>query len=430
MSGAAPTLWQNFRQVIGRALRETGQSLDRLGVKTTSLAITKHDYYDDPCIYEDHLSRHRQLFPLLISGRPVLHQHIAYVAPCATLIGSVYVGRNSSIWYGAVLRGDTCENTASLLTRYKIEEGFNEDGSSNRSIGTTAIDTKMEPPRIEPQSTSSDGTNQNGYIATSTTELSDSTAVVAATSTAPNHNTDLSTLQNIPKPWPLSETRRKDQLDHHGGAIFIGDNTNVQDAAIITSYQNHCTIGNNVTIGHSAQLHSCTVQDNVLIGMGSVISEGVVVETNAFIAAGAVVPENTIVPSGTLWMGNPARYVRDLTPQQKEKILYQSSEYVQVALTHQHVMELGGNVDAESGVAVYLTSDETEDIQQLEQSSTTTTGSIDDTAMIAGHINGANTVKEKDSTSPSSLRSTSENAESVLQPERDTQIHVVGSNQR
>ena len=417
-----PTLWQNFRHVIGRALRETGQSLHRLGVKTTSLAITKHDYYDDPCIYEDHLSRHRQLFPLPISGRPVLHQHIAYIAPCATLIGSVYVGRNSSIWYGAVVRGDTCENTVSLRTRYKIEEGVNEDGT---------IDAPSTPQPL-PVLDGHTGNHQQ-QSATTSAVIPPAAAAAAEAEAVPfvtTSNTDTSLLQNIPKPWPLSATRHKDQLDHHGGAIFIGDNTNVQDAAIITSFQNHCTIGNNVTIGHSAQLHSCTVHDNVLIGMGSIINEGAVIETNAFIAAGAVVPERTIVPSGTLWMGNPARYVRDLTPIQIEKILYQSSEYVQVALTHQHVMELGGNVDPESGVAVYLTSDDIENDEDdqnddtlVEQSST---GSGSNSSAL-GHMNG--TVHTDNHVTTQSSQQSS-NVEPVLQqPDKDA-IHVVGSNNR
>ena len=412
-----PTLWQNFRHVIGRALRETGQSLHRLGVKTTSLAITKHDYYDDPCIYEDHLSRHRQLFPLPISGRPVLHQHIAYIAPCATLIGSVYVGRNSSIWYGAVVRGDTCENTVSLRTRYKIEEGVNEDGT---------IDAPSTPQPLPVLDGHTGNHQQQQSATTSAAILSPEEQVAPLVSTS---NTDTSLLQNIPKPWPLSATRHKDQLDHHGGAIFIGDNTNVQDAAIITSFQNHCTIGNNVTIGHSAQLHSCTVHDNVLIGMGSIINEGAVIETNAFIAAGAVVPERTIVPSGTLWMGNPARYVRDLTPVQIEKILYQSSEYVQVALTHQHVMELGGNVDPESGVAVYLTSDDIENDEDdqnddtlVEQSST---GSSNSSAL--GHMNG--TVHTDNHVTTLSSQQSSDVEPVLQQPDKDA-IQVVGSNNR
>ena len=392
MSASTPTLWQNFRQVIGRALRETGQSLHRLGVKTASLAVTKHDYYDDPCIYEDHLSRHRQLFPLLISGRPVLHRHIAYVAPCATLIGSVYVGRNSSIWYGAVLRGDTCENTASLTTRYRMEEGLDDEeedhgGGGGRTDATTRIKNAGVPPQLTegpPLLATNAKDDASSVPNTNDDRISETTAAAAAAAAAEITTTnmvenqiDTSVLQNVPPPWPLSDTRRKDQLDHHGGAIFIGANTNVQDAAIITSYQNHCTIGNNVTIGHSAQLHSCTVHDNVLIGMGSIVHSGAVIESNAFIAAGAVVPEHTTVPSGTLWMGNPARYVRDLTPAQREKILYQSSEYVAVAHTHQHVMELGGNVDPETGVAVYITSDDIKedddehdtDTKQLEESS-------------------------------------------------------------
>jgi carbonic anhydrase/acetyltransferase-like protein (isoleucine patch superfamily) len=366
--GLSPSLWQGFRQLIGRAFRETGQSLDRLGVKTVSWAVTPHDYYDDPVIYEDHLSRHRQLFPLLISGRPVIHPNIAYIAPCATLIGSVFVGKNTSIWYGAVLRGDTCENTESFHTKYTIETGEPPHDSS------TATTTH----RLDSMETSRDHSS-------SAMEQPTRTTTVPTTTTTNVSNTEDTTFAVHPRPWKLSATRYRDQLDHHGGAIFIGDDTNVQDSCIITAYQEHCQIGNGVTIGHAAQLHSCTVHDYSLIGMGSIINPGVIVESEAFIAAGAVVPENTVVPSGTLWMGNPAKLVRHLTPEQRQKLHYQSSEYVQVASTHKHVMELGGNVDPQTGVSVCITSEDQDgedtllhttpadnEFQQLQQVSSST----------------------------------------------------------
>lgn len=96
--------------------------------------------------------------------------------------------------------------------------------------------------------------------------------------------------------------------------IKIGNKVNVQDGAIIhCTYQKHpTTIGNNVSIGHRAIVHGCTVQDNVLIGMGAIIMDGCVIESNSIIAAGSVVTQNTIVESGTIYAGIPAKKVKDI----------------------------------------------------------------------------------------------------------------------
>lgn len=98
-------------------------------------------------------------------------------------------------------------------------------------------------------------------------------------------------------------------------AIVMGDKVNVQDNAVIhCTYQKAATtIGNNVSIGHNAIVHGCTLHDNVLIGMGSIVMDNCVVESNSIIAAGAVVTEGTHVPSGTVWAGIPARKIKDIT---------------------------------------------------------------------------------------------------------------------
>lgn len=98
------------------------------------------------------------------------------------------------------------------------------------------------------------------------------------------------------------------------------------------------------TKGHLAQIHSSTVGDFSLIGMGSVLQEGCRVESESFIAAGAVISPGVVVPSGELWAGNPARKLRDLSDKERAKLHYQSNEYVQVAMGHRDVMELGGNL--------------------------------------------------------------------------------------
>lgn len=96
--------------------------------------------------------------------------------------------------------------------------------------------------------------------------------------------------------------------------IKIGNKVNIQDGAIIhCTYQKHPTvIGNNVSIGHNAIVHGCTVHDNVLIGMGSIVMDNCVIESNSIVAAGAVVMQNTVVESGTIYAGVPAKKVKDI----------------------------------------------------------------------------------------------------------------------
>jgi carbonic anhydrase/acetyltransferase-like protein (isoleucine patch superfamily) len=96
--------------------------------------------------------------------------------------------------------------------------------------------------------------------------------------------------------------------------IILGNKVNVQDGAVIhCTYQKHPTIiGNNVSIGHNAIVHGCTLHDNVLIGMGAIVMDNCIIESNSIIAAGAVVTQNTIVKSGTIYAGVPAKKVKDL----------------------------------------------------------------------------------------------------------------------
>ena len=100
--------------------------------------------------------------------------------------------------------------------------------------------------------------------------------------------------------------------------IKMGDKVNVQDGAVIhCTYQKYATeIGHNVSIGHNALVHGCTIQNNVLIGMGAIVMDGVVVERNSIIAAGAVVLEGTLVESGSIYAGVPAKKVKSLSEEQ------------------------------------------------------------------------------------------------------------------
>jgi carbonic anhydrase/acetyltransferase-like protein (isoleucine patch superfamily) len=112
-------------------------------------------------------------------------------------------------------------------------------------------------------------------------------------------------------------------------SIEIGDDTNIQDGAVI-----HCTyqkaktvIGNKVSIAHNAIVHGCTIEDNVLVGMGAIIMDDALVQTGAVIAAGAVVLPGTMVESGTIWAGIPAKMVKKTGAEMKEVIERTAKNY-------------------------------------------------------------------------------------------------------
>lgn len=259
-----PTVMQLLRQTLGRALRETGQALDRVGIKGHQLAATKRAIGDDPVIYQDFLSRHRHQMPLLRRGRPVVSKHAAFLAPCSTLIGSVYIGAGSSVFYKSILRADSCDHAEAFRTQPDGE--LDEDEVRLQ----TEREWELDPRRFEQRN------NRNSYSV--------------------------------------------------GGGIFIGEGTNIQDGCIIDSAKGHTKIGNGVTVGHLASIHSATVEDHCLIGMGALLQEGVTVKEESFIAAGANVAKNTVVGSGELWVGNPARKLRNLTTQERQRLHYQANE--------------------------------------------------------------------------------------------------------
>ncbi|SEP46145.1 gamma carbonic anhydrase family protein [Mucilaginibacter sp. OK283] len=102
--------------------------------------------------------------------------------------------------------------------------------------------------------------------------------------------------------------------------IRIGDNTNIQDGAVIhaTYLRAPTNIGSNVSIGHNALVHGCTLHDHTLVGMGAIVMDHAVVNQFVIIAAGAVVLENTVCESGFLYAGMPAKKIKPLTDQQIE----------------------------------------------------------------------------------------------------------------
>lgn len=113
--------------------------------------------------------------------------------------------------------------------------------------------------------------------------------------------------------------------------IKMGNKVNVQDGAIVhCTYQKApTTIGNNVSIGHRAIVHGCTIHDNVLVGMGAIIMDHAVIHPNSIIAAGAVVLENTVVESGCIYAGVPAKKVKKISEEQTADLIERiSNNYV------------------------------------------------------------------------------------------------------
>ena len=113
------------------------------------------------------------------------------------------------------------------------------------------------------------------------------------------------------------------RVDH--GKITLGEGTNVQDNAVI---HDETTVGKYCTIGHSAIVHGCTIGDGCLIGMGAIILGGAQLGDGCLVAAGSVVTGKTVVPAGWLLMGNPAKLVRNLAPEELMASLKNATDYV------------------------------------------------------------------------------------------------------
>jgi len=140
--------------------------------------------------------------------------------------------------------------------------------------------------------------------------------------------------------WPLVAIRG----DMH--RITIGQRTSIQDGSVL--HITHAgpynpegfplTIGSDVTVGHKALLHGCTVKDRVLVGMGAIVMDGAVIEEEVILAAGSTVPPGKILESGFLYKGSPAKQVRPLSDKEKTFFSYTANNYV--ALKDKHIADL------------------------------------------------------------------------------------------
>ena len=112
-------------------------------------------------------------------------------------------------------------------------------------------------------------------------------------------------------------------------AITIGENTNIQDGSVLhVDYDKPMTIGNNITVGHMAMLHGCTVGDGSLIGIGSIVLNRAVIGKNCLIGANTLVPEDREIPDGSLVLGSPGKVIRKLSTEEIARIQFGVGEYV------------------------------------------------------------------------------------------------------
>lgn len=134
--------------------------------------------------------------------------------------------------------------------------------------------------------------------------------------------------------WPMAVVRGD------VNNIQIGQRSNIQDGSILhvthasqySSSKGHpLIIGDDVTVGHNAVLHACTIQNKCLIGMGAIILDGAIIEDEVIVGAGSLVPPNKTLESGFLWLGSPVKKVRELTYKEKEFLSYSAQHYVALA---------------------------------------------------------------------------------------------------
>lgn len=136
--------------------------------------------------------------------------------------------------------------------------------------------------------------------------------------------------------WPMAVARGDVNY------IRIGARSNIQDGSVLHVTHGHgevpaghpLLIGDEVTVGHNVTLHGCTIGDNCLIGMGSIVLDGAVLEPYILLGAGSLVPPGKILQGGYLWMGSPVKKVRPLTDAERERFAYSAAHYVRLKETY------------------------------------------------------------------------------------------------
>ncbi len=125
-------------------------------------------------------------------------------------------------------------------------------------------------------------------------------------------------------------------------SIRIGANSNIQDCSVLHGQTElyRVELGEWVTVGHSATLHGCTIEDRCMIGIGTIVLNGARIGHDSIIAAGTLIPENAVVEPGSLWMGSPGKFRRALADKDREKILLNARNYLD--LREQYLKEAAG----------------------------------------------------------------------------------------
>lgn len=114
-------------------------------------------------------------------------------------------------------------------------------------------------------------------------------------------------------------------------SVTIGKGSNVQDNCVIhTDSTRGAVIGDNVTVGHGAILHSCTIGNNTTVGMGAIVLDGAKIGANSMVAAGSVVPPGKEFPDGSMIMGSPAKVAREMRPEEIEGFVKNCQSYVEM----------------------------------------------------------------------------------------------------
>ena len=123
--------------------------------------------------------------------------------------------------------------------------------------------------------------------------------------------------------------------------IRIGSNSNIQDCCVLHGMKEKygVYVGDYVTVGHSAVLHGCVVEDRCLIGMGVIVLNGARIGAGSILAAGTLVPERAVVEPGSLWMGSPGKFRRELTDEDQASILRYANNYL--GYKEQYLQEIG-----------------------------------------------------------------------------------------
>jgi len=120
--------------------------------------------------------------------------------------------------------------------------------------------------------------------------------------------------------------------------IRIGKFTNIQDNSVchVTTKKFPLHIGSYVTVGHHAVLHGCTIEDHAFVGMSATVMDGAVVESGAMVAAGSLVTPGKVVKSGELWAGSPAKFMRNVTQEEKDYISWSSQHYYELGQSYKN----------------------------------------------------------------------------------------------